>query len=129
MDQLFTTRQAAERCNLSPRTLEKLRLTGRGPVYVRLGGAVRYPQADLDAWIAGNRRRSTSDVPTAPPPSPPSPGRRGPRLPGGPSRQLRKGRRSTADGPSLPPPRPRASRRSPQPSGAARSGPVHRRPR
>jgi hypothetical protein len=28
---------------------------------VRLGGAVRYRLEDLEAWIAANRRRSTSD--------------------------------------------------------------------
>lgn len=67
MSNLLTTNQAAERCNLSRRTLEKLRLTGGGPIYIRLGGAVRYRAEDLDAWIAANRRRSTSDdPPTAP---------------------------------------------------------------
>lgn len=124
MDNLFTTRQSAERCNLSPRTLEKLRLTGGGPLYIRLGGAVRYRETDLDAWIAGNRRRSTSDVPTTPPPCPPSPGRRGPRLPGaGSARPIRRRRRSTAEDPGTPPPRPSAPpRRGARSSGAGRSG-------
>jgi predicted DNA-binding transcriptional regulator AlpA len=66
MTDLLNTRQAAERCSLSPRTLEKLRITGGGPPFIRLGGAVRYQPEDLDAWIASNRRRSTSDDQTLP---------------------------------------------------------------
>lgn len=58
---LLNTRQAAARCGLSPRTLEKRRVVGGGPLFVRLGGAVRYRLEDLEAWIAANRRRSTSD--------------------------------------------------------------------
>jgi predicted DNA-binding transcriptional regulator AlpA len=58
---VLNTRQAAERCGLSPRTLEKRRVVGGGPQFVRLGGAVRYRLEDLEAWIAANRRRSTSD--------------------------------------------------------------------
>ena len=61
MPVLLNTRQAAERCNLSPRTLEKYRVTGGGPPFIRLGSAVRYRIEDLDSWIAANRRRSTSD--------------------------------------------------------------------
>ncbi|HEV3459968.1 MAG TPA: helix-turn-helix domain-containing protein [Thermoanaerobaculia bacterium] len=58
---LLNTIQAAERCNLSPRTFEKYRVTGGGPHYIRLGSAVRYRLEDLEAWIAANRRRTTSD--------------------------------------------------------------------
>lgn len=61
MPVLLTTRQAAERCNLSPRTLEKLRVSGGGPHYLRLAGSVRYQVEDLDSWIASSRRRTTSD--------------------------------------------------------------------
>ena len=61
MSVLLNTRQAAERCNLSPRTLEKHRVTGGGPPFIRLGSAVRYRVEDLDSWITANRRRSTSD--------------------------------------------------------------------
>ncbi len=61
MSNLLTTDQAAERCNLSPRTLEKFRVVGGGPIFVRLRGSVRYRLEDLDAWVAANRRRTTSD--------------------------------------------------------------------
>jgi predicted DNA-binding transcriptional regulator AlpA len=68
---LLNTNQAAERCNLSPRTFEKYRVTGGGPPYIRLGSAVRYRLEDLDAWIAANRRRTTSDDPSIPRPDEP----------------------------------------------------------
>lgn len=45
--------QAAERLGLSRSTLEKMRHTGRGPRYVKLGGRVFYRRADLDAYIEG----------------------------------------------------------------------------
>ena len=45
---------------ISPRSLEKWRLTGGGPVYMRLGKRVVYDIADLDAWLASKRRLSTT---------------------------------------------------------------------
>jgi predicted DNA-binding transcriptional regulator AlpA len=61
MPDLLNTEQAAVRCCLSKRTLEKYRGTGAGPLYIQLGKAVRYRDEDLEAWIAAHRRRSTSD--------------------------------------------------------------------
>lgn len=55
------TREAARYLSLSNRTLEKLRVTGTGPEYFKMGRAVVYAISDLDAWIAKNRRASTSD--------------------------------------------------------------------
>jgi predicted DNA-binding transcriptional regulator AlpA len=56
------TPQAADYLGLSPSTLEKFRLTGNGPPYLKAGPKiVVYRQEDLDAWLEGNRRRSTSD--------------------------------------------------------------------
>jgi excisionase family DNA binding protein len=62
MHHLLSTEQAATHCGLSPKTLEKLRITGGGPSFVKLGRSVRYDLSDLDAWIASNRRASTSDT-------------------------------------------------------------------
>ena len=59
------TQAAAEYCGSSASTFEKLRLTGGGPVYSKLGRRVVYRVADLDSWLAANRRRSTSDKPEA----------------------------------------------------------------
>jgi predicted DNA-binding transcriptional regulator AlpA len=54
---------AARRLSMSPRTLQRLRLNGDGPRYVRLtpgGSRVGYALADLKAWVAerttGGRR-------------------------------------------------------------------------
>lgn len=52
---LLDTRAAAEYLCLSPRTLEKWRSAGTGPVYCRIGGGVRgvrYRVADLDDFVA-----------------------------------------------------------------------------
>ena len=61
------TPAAASYCGLSPRTLEKLRLKGDGPLFSSPPGCrfVIYDRADLDAWVATGRRRSTSDTPGA----------------------------------------------------------------
>lgn len=59
---LLRTPEAARYLSLSPRTLEKLRVTGGGPPYIRLGRrAIVYDPTDLAAWAASRRRRSTSD--------------------------------------------------------------------
>ncbi len=61
----LSTHQAAEWLGLSTRTLDRYRVSGDGPVFHRFGGRVRYLRADLDAWAASRRRRSTSDDGTA----------------------------------------------------------------
>lgn len=53
--------EAAYLAGLSVRTLEKLRVTGGGPAFMRLGRATRYRRADLIAWMERHRRKSTSD--------------------------------------------------------------------
>lgn len=61
---LLKTGEAAEWLALSPRTLEKHRTYGTGPVYRKLGGRVVYDIADLKAWADKGRRASTSDFGT-----------------------------------------------------------------
>jgi predicted site-specific integrase-resolvase len=58
---LLNEHAAAERLNLSVKTLRRWRWAGRGPSYIKVGTAVRYDPADLDTFIAAGRRRSTSD--------------------------------------------------------------------
>ena len=43
--------EAAEYLGLSHSSLEKMRLQGRGPRYLKLGGRVFYRRADLDAYL------------------------------------------------------------------------------
>jgi predicted DNA-binding transcriptional regulator AlpA len=52
---------AATYLGLSGSTLNKLRVFGGGPVFLKLGRRVAYDIADLDAWLATKRRTSTSD--------------------------------------------------------------------
>ncbi|HEV2899894.1 MAG TPA: DNA-binding protein [Pseudaminobacter sp.] len=58
--QMLRTDGASLHTGLSVSTLEKLRLTGGGPRYIKLGRAVVYDPLDLDAWLDANRRKSTS---------------------------------------------------------------------
>ncbi len=57
----LTVEEAATYTGLSPSTLNKLRVFGDGPVFLKLGRRVVYDTADLDAWLASKRRTSTSD--------------------------------------------------------------------
>ncbi len=52
---------AARHLGLSVSTLNKLRVFGGGPVFLKLGRRVVYDLADLDHWLETKRRRSTSD--------------------------------------------------------------------
>lgn len=56
------TIEAARLLGLSPRTLEKHRCDGTGPIYHKLGGRVVYTIADLQAWIEAAARQSTSEA-------------------------------------------------------------------
>jgi predicted DNA-binding transcriptional regulator AlpA len=61
MQTLLTQRETAIALRLSERTLERLRVSGLGPVFVRCGRrSVRYRQSDLDEWIAARIVASTS---------------------------------------------------------------------
>ena len=58
---LLSTPLAADYLGLSASFLNKLRCTGGGPAYVKLGRRVLYSQSELDRWLETNRRMSTSD--------------------------------------------------------------------
>jgi predicted DNA-binding transcriptional regulator AlpA len=60
-DTCMRTPEAAKYVALAESTLTKMRLTGDGPLFVKVGPrAVAYRKADLDAWLAARVRRSTS---------------------------------------------------------------------
>lgn len=46
---------------LSARTLERFRVDGRGPKYLKLGRRIAYAREDLIAWADSRRRSSTSE--------------------------------------------------------------------
>ncbi len=51
MVKYLTTAQAAEALSLSKSTLDNWRSQGRGPSYIKVGGAVRYRIADIESWV------------------------------------------------------------------------------
>ena len=55
------THSAAMRIGLKAQTLRKMRITGEGPQFAKLGRAVRYRVADLDAWLEARLKHSTSE--------------------------------------------------------------------
>lgn len=55
------TPAAAVYLGYSTSTLEKKRLTGDGPPFIRLGRAIVYDTRDLDNWLATRRATSTSE--------------------------------------------------------------------
>jgi len=67
----FNAKQTAKILNLSPKTLQKYRLNGEGPKYIRVSArCVRYVLSDIIAWQAARRVSSTSDPgPAEQPPS------------------------------------------------------------
>jgi predicted DNA-binding transcriptional regulator AlpA len=61
------TPDAARYIGLTASTLEKMRISGSGPRFIRVGlRAVGYAISDLDSFIDGRRRTSTSDHGTGP---------------------------------------------------------------
>jgi predicted DNA-binding transcriptional regulator AlpA len=59
---LLTQREAAMALRLSERTLERSRVTGLGPPFIKAGRRVLYRPSDIDAWIERRLRSSTSDL-------------------------------------------------------------------
>lgn len=51
-----------ENSPISVRTMQRWRLEGLGPKYVKLGRLVRYRQSDLDDFIQSNCLTSTSCI-------------------------------------------------------------------
>ena len=64
-EQFLTTVECAAILRLSPRTLERMRVQGGGPRYVKAGSGLRskvlYPMADIAAWTDARTFHSTSE--------------------------------------------------------------------
>jgi predicted DNA-binding transcriptional regulator AlpA len=58
----LNTREAAEYLGTSASTLNKKRVAGNGPAYLKIGHLVRYDLPDLDAYASAHRRRNTSET-------------------------------------------------------------------
>ena len=61
-DELLDTDGVARICGLAPETLRRWRMTGVGPRFVRLGRAVRYRKAAVDAFLAGREYATTTEA-------------------------------------------------------------------
>lgn len=65
--EILTTAEAATYTRMGKASLERLRVTGGGPRFARLGAnklgsSVRYRRSDLDEWIASRLVSSTSEA-------------------------------------------------------------------
>ena len=60
--ELLRTSGAAAKTGLSVSTLNKLRCSGGGPAFLKLGRAVRYKPVDLKDWLDSRRVMSTSEI-------------------------------------------------------------------
>jgi excisionase family DNA binding protein len=58
----LTAEEAAKLLGLAASTLAKLRLSGNGPLYCKLGRRVVYRRADLEQWLQSRTTRDTSDA-------------------------------------------------------------------
>ena len=57
---LLTGREAAHVLRLSERTIERMRVAGTGPRFVRINHSIRYREQDLEAYVAARVVASTS---------------------------------------------------------------------
>lgn len=56
---LMSVIDAANRLGVSTSFLNKLRVSGDGPPFVKIGTRVVYDPADLAVWLGGQKRAST----------------------------------------------------------------------
>jgi excisionase family DNA binding protein len=61
MQPLLTQDECAEYLKLSVRTVERLRVSGAGPKFLRIRHSVRYRPADVEEWLASQVVSSTSE--------------------------------------------------------------------
>ena len=61
------TKQAAAYIPSTKSTLEKMRVFGGGPKFVKIGKRVLYDTRDIDDWLEAQKRISTADTGTPPP--------------------------------------------------------------
>jgi predicted DNA-binding transcriptional regulator AlpA len=64
MAKLLDERALASQLQVSLSTLRKWRITGKGPQFVKMAGAVRYRETDITSWIES--RLTGGSTPTAP---------------------------------------------------------------
>jgi predicted DNA-binding transcriptional regulator AlpA len=63
IEPLLTESEIARLTGRGVATLQKDRIRGEGPPFVKIGRLVRYQASAVQAWLDANTRRSTSDIP------------------------------------------------------------------
>ena len=58
---LLTPKEAAAVLKVSLSWLAKARMSGDGPLYIRVGRSIRYAEAALTQWMKSRQRSSTSE--------------------------------------------------------------------
>jgi excisionase family DNA binding protein len=61
MQPLLTQDECAELLKLSVRTMERLRVSGTGPKFLKIRNSVRFRPEDVQSWLASRLRGSTSE--------------------------------------------------------------------
>lgn len=61
MSKYISVGEAAQMLGLSTSLLNKARVYGGGPPYLKIGRRVLYEVAELENWLASKRRGSTSE--------------------------------------------------------------------
>jgi excisionase family DNA binding protein len=64
-DELLTAAELAKELKVSRRTLQRWRVAGTGPPFVRAGRSPRYRWADVQRWL----RETRGELPRQPPPA------------------------------------------------------------
>lgn len=59
---LLPQAQLSQFLNVSVRTLERWRVEGTGPTYIKAGRRVLYRREDVEVWLSGQIRQSTSEA-------------------------------------------------------------------
>ena len=62
MQPLLTQDEAAELLKLSVRTVERLRVSGSGPKFLKIRNSVRYRLEDVQSWVTSRLVGSTSEA-------------------------------------------------------------------
>lgn len=63
MKSLMKPNEAACYLGLATGTLKKWRLAGKGPMFFKMGRAIRYSQADLDLWLKAQSSKKEEAAP------------------------------------------------------------------
>ena len=61
-DRLLNETEVSDITGLSVRTLQAWRIQGRGPLFCKLGRAVRYRRKDLQTWMDTQTSQSTTQA-------------------------------------------------------------------